>query len=75
MCDGQVVSQAGQQVTATPDVACTVACTSGAENARAAAGDKPADPDLAAVVEAWDRLPAAVRAGIVAMAKAVAGEQ
>jgi signal transduction histidine kinase len=27
----------------------------------------PADPDLAAVVSAWDRLPLAVRAGIVAM--------
>jgi hypothetical protein len=26
-----------------------------------------ADPELAAVVEAWDRLPEAVRAGIVAM--------
>jgi hypothetical protein len=28
------------------------------------------DPDLAAVVAAWDRLPEAVRAGIVAMVKA-----
>jgi hypothetical protein len=28
------------------------------------------DPDLAAVVDAWDRLPEAVRAGIVAMARA-----
>ena len=28
------------------------------------------DPDLAAVVDAWDRLPEAVRAGIVAMVKA-----
>ena len=32
----------------------------------------PADPDLAAVVDAWDRLPEAVRAGIVAMVKAAA---
>jgi hypothetical protein len=32
----------------------------------------PADPDLKAVVEAWDRLPEAVRAGIVAMVKAAA---
>jgi hypothetical protein len=30
----------------------------------------PDDPDLAAVVAAWDRLPDAVRAGIVAMVKA-----
>jgi hypothetical protein len=28
------------------------------------------DPELAAVVEAWDRLPAAIRAGIVAMVEA-----
>ena len=30
----------------------------------------PADPDFAAVVNAWDRLPEAVRAGIVALVKA-----
>jgi hypothetical protein len=30
------------------------------------------DPDLATVVDAWDRLPEAVRAGIVAMVKAAA---
>jgi hypothetical protein len=28
------------------------------------------DPDLAAVIDAWDRLPEAIRAGIVAMVKA-----
>jgi hypothetical protein len=28
------------------------------------------DPELAAVVDAWDRLPEAVRAGIVAMVRA-----
>jgi hypothetical protein len=28
------------------------------------------NPDLTAVVDAWDRLPEAVRAGIVAMVKA-----
>jgi hypothetical protein len=33
----------------------------------------PADPDLATVVDAWDRLPEAVRAGIVAMVKAAGG--
>jgi len=32
-----------------------------------------ADDDLRAVVEAWDTLPAAVRAGIVAMVKASGG--
>jgi hypothetical protein len=30
------------------------------------------DPELAAVIEAWDGLPEAVRAGIVAMVKAAA---
>jgi hypothetical protein len=28
------------------------------------------DPDLATVIEAWDRLPEAIRAGILAMVKA-----
>ena len=31
------------------------------------------DPDLAAVIAAWDRLPEAVRAGIVAMVRAAGG--
>ena len=30
----------------------------------------PEDSDLAAVIEAWDRLPEALKAGIVAMVKA-----
>jgi hypothetical protein len=34
----------------------------------------PADPDLALVNAAWDRLPEAVKAGIVAMVKAAAGK-
>jgi hypothetical protein len=34
---------------------------------------RTADPDLASVVNAWDRLPEAVRAGIVAMVKAAGG--
>jgi hypothetical protein len=33
-------------------------------------GRTETDPDLAAVVAAWDRLPEAVRAGIVAMVRA-----
>jgi hypothetical protein len=32
------------------------------------------DPDLAAVVDAWDRLPEAVRAGIVAMVETALGK-
>jgi len=32
-----------------------------------------ADPDLAAVVEAWPDLPEAIRAGIMAMVKAALG--
>src|SRR5262245_15810316 len=39
-----------------------------------ATGLRPADPDLAAVIDVWDRLPQAVRAGIVAMVKAASGE-
>jgi hypothetical protein len=31
------------------------------------------DPDLARIVNAWDRLPEAVRAGIVAMVRAAVG--
>jgi hypothetical protein len=34
----------------------------------------PADPDLAAVIDAWDRLPEAIRAGVVAMLKAAEGK-
>jgi hypothetical protein len=32
------------------------------------------DPGLATVVDAWDRLPEAVRAGIVAMVRAASGK-
>jgi hypothetical protein len=38
-----------------------------------ATGALPADPDLATVIDAWNRLPEAVRAGIVAMVKAASG--
>ena len=34
----------------------------------------PQDSDLAAVIEAWDHLPEAIRAGIVAMVKAASGK-
>jgi hypothetical protein len=34
----------------------------------------PSDPDLVTVVDAWDRLPEAVRAGIVALVKAASGK-
>jgi hypothetical protein len=33
------------------------------------------DPELTAVVDAWDRLPDAIRAGIVAMVKAASGKR
>ena len=35
----------------------------------------PTDPDLAAVIEAWPRLPKAVRAGLVAMVRAATGQE
>jgi hypothetical protein len=34
--------------------------------------DRPTDPDLAVVVECWDRLPEAIKAGIVAMVQSSA---
>lgn len=48
-----------------PPSACHNLCHSRAAN----------DPDLAALVLAWPSLPAAVKAGIVAMVKAAAGTQ
>ena len=33
------------------------------------------DPDLAAVVAAWPELPEAIKAGILAMVKAIAGSE
>jgi hypothetical protein len=35
--------------------------------------DCQTDPDLATIIDAWGRLPEAVRAGIVAMVKAASG--
>jgi hypothetical protein len=34
--------------------------------------NRPTDPDLAAIVEAWPGLPEAIKAGILAMVKATA---
>ncbi len=36
--------------------------------------DAPADPELAAVVEAWPALPEPIRAGILAMVRASVGQ-
>jgi hypothetical protein len=43
---------------------------SGAESGALGAQNGPVDPDLAAVMEAWPGLPAAIRAGILAMVRA-----
>jgi hypothetical protein len=43
---------------------------SGAECGALGARDAPLDPDLAAVVDAWPALPAAIKAGILAMIRA-----
>jgi len=43
---------------------------SGAECGAVAARKAPLDPDLAAVVDAWPALPAAIKAGILAMISA-----
>jgi hypothetical protein len=34
----------------------------------------PYPPDLTAVIEAWDRLPEALKAGILAMVKSASGK-
>jgi len=45
----------------------------GAESGAVAAQVGPIDSDLALLVERWDALPEALRAGIVAMVKAAEG--
>jgi hypothetical protein len=35
----------------------------------------PLPPDLAAVIEAWDRLPEAIKAGILAMVRTASGKR
>ena len=49
----------------------------GAESGAVAAETSSIDPDLQAVIEAWPMLPEAIKAGILAMARAasVAGQQ
>jgi len=42
----------------------------GAESGALGAKKIPDDPDLAAVVEAWPKLPEAIKAGILAMVEA-----
>lgn len=46
---------------------------SGAECGALGAQNAPLDPDLAAVVDAWPKLPEAIKAGILAMVKAAGG--
>jgi hypothetical protein len=41
----------------------------------ATAGHVVADPDLVGVVDVWPTLPAAIKAGILAMVKAAAGSK
>jgi hypothetical protein len=45
------------------------------ESAAPAPPNAPADADLAAVVQAWPNLPAAFRAGIVAMVRATVASE
>jgi len=47
---------------------------SSAESGAVGAQTAFADPDLAAVVEAWPSLPEAIKAGILAMIRAAGGE-
>lgn len=43
---------------------------SGAECGAPSAPEAPFDPDLAAVIEAWETLPEVIKAGILAMVRA-----
>ena len=51
----------------------TVSKQGGAQSGAHAAPTAVSDPDLAAVVKVWPKLPEAVRVGIVAMVKAAGG--
>lgn len=46
---------------------------SGAQSGALSAREAPLDPELAAVVDAWPALPAAIKAGILAMIRAAGG--
>ena len=48
---------------------------SGALGAERALAEAPSDPDLARLIEAWPALPEAIKAGILAMVAAAAGER
>jgi len=51
----------------------TVALQSGAQSGALVAQNRPCDADLAEVAQAWPSLPAALRAGILAMVRAARG--
>ena len=44
---------------------------SGAKSGALAAREAPSDPDLAELIDAWPTLPEAIRAGILAMVRAI----
>jgi hypothetical protein len=48
---------------------------SAAESGAGGAENRPLDPDLAVVVQAWPDVPETVRASILAMVRAAAGDQ
>ena len=49
--------------------------TGGAKSGALSPVSTPIDPDLAAITAAWPELPAALKAGIVAMVKAATGSK
>jgi len=74
----------GEELTATSSAACTAACTGEDESANANAPKASqfppehvgaADPNLTEVMTAWPTLPAAIRAGILAMVRASASDR
>jgi hypothetical protein len=69
-----VLSPNDKELITAPTSVCTSVCTSDGETAHdLAAKAASVDPDLAALIAAWDFLPAALRAGIVALVKAAGG--
>jgi hypothetical protein len=74
----RLVLSVGSTALTTSDLGgCTRCCTSGvlpiAVPPQPAAHGLPENPELVAVIQAWDHLPPAVRAGVVAMVRASGG--
>ena len=68
--ESSIVSESLPEVTSSPSVRCTNGCTSEPETTN----EPAADPGPGAVHAAWPSLPAAIKAGIMAMIQSVTGK-